>query len=626
MMKPSLHVYLSVLLSLSAIAQERPNILWLVTEDMSPYLSCYGNKMISTPNLDQLAKQGIRFTQAHSNGVQCSPARSTVISSIYATSLGTDIHREKRPVNDSFYFPIYMRRAGYYCTNNPKEDYNSVKTPVTVWDESGRKAHYFNRTNKNQPFFAVYNQNITHMTRVATRNTEGREQRTVAMKDVEVPGYIPDLPEVRDDISWNMGAVQLMDQWVGKMIAELKAKGEFDNTIIFFYSDHGGTVPRGKAYVYETGGLVPLIVYFPPKWQHLAGMAQPSVTDRLVSFVDFAPTILSLAGEKIPSFMTGKPFFTDIGQRKENIRGYVISFTANQGPSFMPSRSINDGKFHLIWNFQSAYPNGARQSYQWQMPAQMAWDKANMQGKLTTDLHKKFWLPSPAFELYDIKNDSLEINDLSNIAAYAQELKRLKQLLINELNEQKDIGFIPPEYRKDLQKNGDLYSVIRKNGNQVDRIINAATLASEKNAENLKKLTAYLSDRDPVIRYWGASGLCGLAKAGLISALPEEARVSFFDDNVIKEVKCLLAEAMIYKGDSKTGLDYLVAEAGNNFSPAVACLQNIGKLARPVVNSIKKFVVDKDIKNKFYLTSVLINCGELPYTDLYKYEPKGAGE
>lgn len=624
MKRPFLFLFLSLLPGFSGIAQDRPNILWLITEDMSPYLSCYGNNLISTPNLDKLAKEGIRFIQAHSNGVQCSPARSTLISSMYATSLGTDIHREKRPVIDSFYFPIYLRKAGYYCTNNSKEDYNSLKTPATVWDESCKNANYFNRKNKNQPFFAVYNQMITHMTRVATRTTEGREKRTVDMRDVKVPGYIPDLPEVRDDISWNMGAVELMDQWVGDMIAKLKADGEYDNTIIFFYSDHGGTVPRVKAFVYETGGLVPLIVFFPPKWKHLAGMAQPSVTDRLVSFVDFAPTILNLAGEKIPSFMTGKPFFTNVGQKKENIRDFVISFTANQGPSFQPARSINDGKFHLIWNFQPAYPNGSRQSYQWQMPAQMAWDKANMEGKLTSELHKKFWLPAPAFELYDISRDSLETKDLATNPAYAKELKRLKDLLLSDLYKQKDIGFIPPEHRKVIQKEGDLYSVLRKNVNEVDRIIDAAALASEKNPENLRKLSAYLSDKNPVIQHWGASGICGLAKEGLISSLPKEALLSFSDDKVIIEAKCLIAESMIYKGHSRTGLDYLTAQSANNFPPAVACLQNIGKLAKPAVSRIKELMKDKDIENKFYLTSVLINCGELPYADLYKYEPKGS--
>ncbi|HXH98760.1 MAG TPA: sulfatase [Sphingobacteriaceae bacterium] len=303
-------------LSGSVFAQDRPNILWLVTEDMSPYLSCYGNKLIKTPNLDKLAEGGIRFTKAHSNSVQCSPSRSTLITGIYAVSLGTDMHRAQRPVNDAYYFPIYLINAGYYTTNNNKQDYNNEKTPATVWNVSNGKANYFDRPDKKQPFFAVYNQGITHMTRVISPLDERKGSREVRMEDVQVPPYIPDLPEVRNDISWNMGAVVMMDNWVGKMIEELKAKGEYENTIIFFFSDHGGTVPRGKAYVYESGTHIPFIVSFPPKWKHLAATSVPSVSDRLVSFRDFGPTVLSLAGAKIPAFMEGKPFFTEAAKRK----------------------------------------------------------------------------------------------------------------------------------------------------------------------------------------------------------------------------------------------------------------------------------------------------------------------
>ena len=202
--------------------QERPNILWLVTEDMSPYLGSYGNNLVDTPNLDTLAAKGIRFTQAHSNGAMCSPARSTLISGIYATSLGTDIHRESRPVPDSFYFPIYLREAGYFCTNFAKEDYNNLRTPTNVWDESKPKASYIDRPDKSQPFFSVFNNHLTHMNRVATRTVEGRSPRNVDMNRVNVPAYIPDLPDVRNDIAWNMDAVMLMDKWVGEHLQDLK--------------------------------------------------------------------------------------------------------------------------------------------------------------------------------------------------------------------------------------------------------------------------------------------------------------------------------------------------------------------------------------------------------------------
>ncbi len=601
-------------------AQDRPNILWLVTEDMSPYLSCYGNKLITTPNLDKLAAQGIRFTQAHSNGVQCSPSRSTIISGKYAVSLGTDIHRERRPVIDTFYFPIYLRKAGYYCTNNAKEDYNSMKTPATVWDMSNNKAQYFNRPDKKQPFFAVYNYGGTHMVRVATRTVEGRGTRTVSMDKVEVPAYIPDLPEVRDDISWNMDAILKLDDWIGKKLEELKAKGEDENTIIFFYSDHGGTVPRGKAYVYETGSHVPLLAYFPPKWKHLAATPVPSVSDRLVAFVDFAPTVLHLAGVPVPNFMIGKPFFTEAATKAENQRQYIFTFRANQGPSYAPSRALTDGHYTLLWNFQSAYPNGTRQDYQWQMPAQQAWDKAHMAGQLTNPVHKKFWLPVSTFELYDVAKDSLCVNDLAANPTYAKELARLKAVLQNELHQQKDLGFIPPEYRQTLQKRVDLFTLVRQEKINIDEVITAAETASMRDKALLPKLTTYLKHKNPMVQYWGASGICGLAKTKVITSLPAEATRLLVQAEVIGEVKCLLAEALVYTGNSKQGLDYLVSQAQANFSPAAAALQNLGNLALPAASTIETMVLDKRLENKFFLRSVLINCGKLPYSDLYKLQ------
>ena len=608
---------LTIIFHLVAQAQDKPNILWLVTEDMSPYLSCYGNTMIKTPNLDKLASEGIRYTQAHSNSVYCSPSRSTLVAGKYAISLGTDIHREKRPVNDSFYFPIYLRQAGYYCTNNSKQDYNNIKTPETVWNESSNKANYFNRTDKSKPFFAVYNQAITHMTRVVTPLSERDKKRTVALEDVIVPRYIPDLPEVRNDISWNMDAVILMDKWIGQKIEELKEKGEYDNTIIFFYSDHGGTVPRGKAYAYQTGTLVPLIIYFPPKWRHLAGMPLPNVSNRFVSFVDFAPTVLSLAGVTIPSFIVGKPFLTDAGNKKENIKDHLLTFRANQGPTYAPARSVYYGDYHLIWNFQSAYPNGTRQNYQWQMPAQQAWDVANKEGKLTKEIYKRFWEPLPAFELYNIRKDSVEIVNLANDPAYIRELNRLKALLLNELHKQKDVGLLPPQYRRVLQKQGDLFSLAKSKVINTDKIIEAASLASQRDKANFNKLITYLHNNDPAIQYWGASGLCVLTKVMAVTSLAKSIRALLTDEKIIKETKCLLAEAIVYTPDSKDGLNYLLEEAKRNYAPAFASLQNVGSLAKPIAKHLQILLEDKNVNQKFFILSILINCDVLPYSSLY---------
>ena len=598
-------------------AQDRPNILWLVTEDMSPYLRCYGNTLVNTPNLDKLASQGIRFTQARSNGTQCSPSRSTLISGVYAISFGTEIHREGRPVPRDLYFPRFMRQAGYYTSNNSKKDYNDKGTPDEVWNESNGKASYLNRPNKSDPFFSVFNCGITHMTRVVIPLEERTGVRKVAMKDVQIPGYIPDLPEVRNDIAWNMDAVMLMDEWVGEKLAELKKSGEADNTIIFFYSDHGGTVPRGKAYVYESGTRVPFIAYFPKKWEHLAGNALPAVSNRLVSFIDFPPTVLNLAGARIPEYMKGKPFFGAGANQPENINQYTITFRANQGDSFSPSRGITNGAYKLIWNYQGAYPNGTRQDYQWQMPAQQAWDIANRENRLSLQ-EKKFWLPVEPFEFYHLEKDSLELNNLASNGAYLKVFEELKARLQAELRKQQDLGFMPRMYRQELQAGSTLFDVVRKNKINVINQITAAETASLKKMSNLKILTAYLSDKDPVIQYWGASGICGLARAGSLKSLSGEVNLTIARTDVIPEVKSMLAEAMVYAGRQKEGLNYLLNDLKAGFGPAAAALQNIGELAKPIAAEVQVLLnAQKGNKNKFYMRSVLINCGVLPYSALY---------
>lgn len=612
------HLIFITVLSITgaAYAQQKPNILWLVTEDMSPYLRSYGNTLVRTPNLDSLAANGIRFTQAHSNGTQCSPSRSTLISGIYSVSLGTDIHREKRPVPDQFYFPKYLREAGYYTTNNAKQDYNNKKTPEDVWNESSGKASYLKRTDKSQPFFAVYNCGITHMTRVATHNVEGRSPRTVSKSAVSVPKYIPDLPEVRDDIAWNMDAVMLMDKWIGDKLRELRESGEAENTIVFFYSDHGGTVPRGKAYVYESGTHVPFIAYFPKKWQHLAGTRLPATSDRLISFVDLAPTIFALTNIKTPGFMVGKPFFGKDSQKPENQRKYIFTFRSNQGPAYAPSRAITDGRYKLIWNFQSAYPNGTRQDYQWQMPAQQAWDIANIRNKLSP-LEKKFWVPVEPLELYDLQKDSLETVNLVGNKSYSKVFEELKAALHKELITNQDLGFTPRDYRLTIQQNGAMYDVVRKNKTNIDKQIMAAETASYRSLAHLKTLTVYLSDADPVVQYWGASGLCGLAKVGSLKKMPAEAAAYFKKNDALPEAKCMLAEAMVYTSNDSAGLNYLLTKIEEGLGAAAAGMQNLGDKAKPVSKQLSALLNEKKGKMKFLIRSALINTGDLPYSELY---------
>ncbi|MDE0892853.1 MAG: sulfatase, partial [Planctomycetota bacterium] len=305
--------------SSSPSVDERPNIVWISVEDMSPWLGCYGDETVPTPNVDRLAARGTRYTKAYANAPVCAPARATLITGCYATAIGAMHMRtgkpssaalasnpgaydgipsyEATPPADVRCFPELLREAGYYCTNASKRDYQ-FKEPVTVWDASGGKAHWKNRPDKEQPFFAVFNLTMTHESGAFKKNK--RRPRVADPAKVSVPPYYPDTPIVREDIARTYDNIAAMDARVGKILGELEAAGHLEDTIIVFFSDHGVGLPRGKRYVYASGTHVPLIVCHPG--------AKASVTEQLVSFVDFAPTTLSLAGIEPPAWMMGHAF------------------------------------------------------------------------------------------------------------------------------------------------------------------------------------------------------------------------------------------------------------------------------------------------------------------------------
>ncbi|HEC04086.1 MAG TPA: sulfatase, partial [Phycisphaerales bacterium] len=252
--------------------QDRPNILWITSEDNSPLLGCYGDKQAHTPNLDQLAREGVRYRNAFANAPVCSAARSTLITGMLACSVGLHNHRSKVDIPDSLgSYPEYMRQAGYYCTNNSKMDYNYTRKGNEAWDESSKKAHYDKRR-PGQPFFAVFNTTLSHEGQlteqiVARRRKEGilPPKPRIAPEDVKFPPYYADTPIVRRDWSIYYDNVTLMDKEVGRLLKELDDKGLAEDTIVFYYADHGGALPRGKRNIHDSGTRVPFIMRFPKK-------------------------------------------------------------------------------------------------------------------------------------------------------------------------------------------------------------------------------------------------------------------------------------------------------------------------------------------------------------------------
>ena len=288
-----------------AADQKRPNILWITSEDNGPHLGCYGDTFATTPNLDRLAAKGMIYLTAWSNAPVCAPARTTIITGMYPSSTGSEHMRSMIRLPDGMkMFPQFLREAGYYCTNNSKEDYNLEK-PGQVWDQSSMSAHWRNRQ-AGQPFFAVFNFMETHESQIRRRP----HQPVHDPAKVRVPAYHPDTPEVRQDWAQYYDKMTEMDGRAGQILALLEQDGLEQDTIVFYYGDHGPGMPRNKRWPFNCGLRVPLVVYVPEKFRHLAPpeYRPGGQSKRLVAFVDLAPTVLSLAGIKAPEYMQGHAF------------------------------------------------------------------------------------------------------------------------------------------------------------------------------------------------------------------------------------------------------------------------------------------------------------------------------
>ncbi|WP_349351600.1 sulfatase-like hydrolase/transferase [Flagellimonas sp. MMG031] len=603
-----------VLIFLGCVPQKKvskPNVLWLVVEDMSPYLSFYGNTFTHTPTLDSLARKSIIFDNAHSNGAQCSPARSTLISGIYAPMLGTDWHRLARPVPQEFYYPLYLKKAGFYTTNNSKTDYNDSNRPKNVWDLSKKGATYVGRTDTSKPFFSVMNYGGTHTSRIATRDTLGRSPRRIHPDSVIVPDYLPDIPEVRNDLAWHYDSVSEMDQWVKEKLEELKDSGELENTIIFFYSDHGGCLPRAKAFTYEVGTKVPLLVHFPEKFKHLANGKTTGRDDRLVGFVDFAPTIFNLLDIEIPDFMMGRPF---LGKNQPKPKNTLFTYRTNQEQNYIPSRALSDGKYRLIWNFNTAYPNGARQSYQWQMPSYQGWDKAFLE-KRTDSLESVFWKPMQPFEFYDTENDFYESKNLINAPEHKVKIDEMKEELLALMKQEKDLGLYPWSIRK-KEDSIPFYHYVRRTDQDVEAVIDAAVLASTATINELQALIENIQSDEDAIRYWGVLGVLALYEHGQLEEIPNEITTVFEEDSET-EIRLIAAELLVKGKGDKNALNFILEQVKANYFIAFSVLQNLGSHAKPIEKELLELEDNPKLK-QFYIRSALINTGYYQYDDLYR--------
>lgn len=534
--------------------KERPNILWVTFEDTSSYeFGCYGNKDVHTPNADSLAAQGIQFMNAWSVAPQSSPARSSLITGCYAPTYGMDVHPVSYDTPADIFFPQRLREAGYYCTNNSKTHYNSTNNNKACWDECTKTASYNSpKRGKDQPFFAVFNTVTSHMGRVRTFHTDGRRDYTkegIYTELLTLPSYVPDLPEVRSDYAGHLEAVQDVDTWLGFFLKDLKDKGLDDNTIIFFFSDHGGCVPRGKGYLYESGLKVPLIAYFPEKWKHLAN-GKSGKDNSLVNFTDLGPTVLSLAGVKPTKNMQGKAIFGEYASQEE--RKVQFAFAANQLHHFMPVRAVTDGHIKYMRSYIPYRQFALRNYYQWGMPSNKAWDKlvlgnhnTNPDWALTFDAH-------PAEMLFDLDKDPGELHDLSSSPEYAEVLAKMRNELSNHIRSTHDLGFFLPTSRTGHV----LYDVVRKEKYPMEELYKLVEAAGMGDIASLPLFEKAIASSHRDMRFWGAVGYAELAHKKQISQCPQALADLLKDEDPY--VASEAAYAVAYLGKPQEGIARLI--------------------------------------------------------------------
>ncbi len=491
-----------MLLTATMAIGKHPNILWITSEDNGPQLGCYGDEYANTPNIDALAQRSLRYHRCWSNAPVCAPARTTIISGMYATSLGGHHMRSGVRLPATFAtYPDILRKAGYYCTNNSKKDYNFA-TEDGGWHESGRKAHWRNRPKKDTPFFAIFNYTVSHESKIRTRPHQLKHDPAAA----PVPAYHPDTAEVRHDWAQYYDKMTEMDQQVGEILAEVEADGLSESTIIFYYGDHGSGMPRSKRWPFDSGLRVPLLLHVPAKFRHLAPTDYGSgkVTDRLVSFVDLGPTAISMAGLKPPTNMQGVPF---AGKYNGTAKQYLFGYRGRMDERIDMVRTCTDGRFIYMRHFYPDRPYLKHVDYMFQTPTTRVWNEMYRAGDLN-EAQAKFWQDKPVEELFDLQADPDEINNLANSADYRKKTAELRNTLQNWMRETLDLGLLPEAEMHRLAGSQSPREYALTHRKLFARLSDVAFRSMDPNdgysTQELIKLSA-----DPYsgIRFWAVRGL-----------------------------------------------------------------------------------------------------------------------
>ncbi len=600
-MKSLLSAFFAILLLATGVREteslpvdDRPNILWITTEDISPNLGCYGDPHAYTPHLDRLANEGVLYTNAFATAPVCAVARSSIITGVYSSSLGSQHMRcEGKLPSTIRTYPEYLRQAGYYCSNNVKTDFNLNIDDKSVWDDCSNTAHWRNRIDSDQPFFSIFNFTTTHESRVndlerhlnATENVQ--EELLKEPGEIPVPPYFPNTGEVRELWTRYYNNITAMDMQVGEILQQLEEDGLSDNTIVMFYSDHGAGVPRHKRWLFDSGLQVPLIVKVPAKYRDWLPHDIGTETDELVSFIDMAPTALQLAGINIPDHMQGRAF---VGPNLSQERDYIYAGRDRMDERYDMQRAVRDKRFKYIRYYESYKPYCQYMNTPEKGAIMQAIRSAEKNGTMPEAGQHIIAKQKPGEALYDTENDPNELMNLVDDPEFAAVLEDMRQAHAAWSDETNDTGLIPETIIRHWEEEMEMpvYEIMYNKNIPVTHI--RETALGQRSQEALHK---DLQHENAAIRYWAAIQLGNHPERQ-----PEVSLLMEKLNDPIPAVRIAVARALEKLGKAAPAINKLKAELQNedpwNRLMAAQVLDEMGDQAKPAIPALKSVMDDEN--------------------------------
>lgn len=620
-MKNILYLFISLLVFACSDRPEKgvkqPNILWISHEDLGPIYGAYGDEYANTPILDQLAEKSLKFTQVFSNAPICAPARSTLITGMYASSLGTQHLRSEIPIPAPMkILPEVMREAGYYTSNNVKTDYNF--SHEGRWDESSKEAHWRNRP-EGKPFFSVFNFMITHegpTNALRPTDTSVLENFHDPQKAI-LPPHLPDSPKMREIWAHMYDLLSVFDRQVGDLLGQLEEDGLLEETIIFVFSDHGHGLPGHKRWLDNAGLQVPFLLHVPEKYKHLVAHIASPESDRLASFVDFAPTTLALAGVPVPEMMEGINFLA-----KEK-RKYVFGYRDRADDVYEVSRSVYDGRYLYIRHFMPHLPYYQNALIFNKGGSYAEINRLREAGDLPEATMKMF-TPKPVEILYDLETDPLEQHNLANNPEFENKIAELANELDQWMIQNRDTGLLSEGIMMQQAKENktSVYDISRGYPEaDFSAILKAAKMVGKINKPSA--ILPYLLSEVAAVRFWALVSLS--AYKGDIGEVVPNVLPLLSDKAPAVAIKA--AEILIKHEDNDAAYklmgEMLLLDDEVQVLQAAISVRQLGIQAKPLIPLITEEVLPKysgDIwgryKNWIYpmfigmaLDQAQINCG-----------------